>query len=150
MKLNFFKELHSSYWFFSWASIKDRELDYQWNWACFFNKTIQQNQYYHESSILLSSLVSNVFGWPISYAQLNWIFDRKLKKLAWSTWSFHAIVSYALFMKFFEWKIWIGLWIHSIHKKYTLSHLVNILHCFVDTDIAGCVESVLWLKYVLS
>ncbi len=44
----------------------------------------------------------------------------------------------------------VGLWIHSIHRKYTLSHLVTILHCFVDTDIAGCVESVHWLKYVLS
>jgi len=88
------------------------------------------------------------FGWPISYAQLNWISDRKLEKLAWSTWSFHAIVLYELFMKFSEWKIWIGLWIHSIHRKYKLSHLVNILHCFVDTDIAGCVESVHWLKYL--
>ncbi len=151
MQLNFFKELNSYYWFFSWASIKDRELDYKWNWAFFFNKTIQQNQYYHVSSILLSSLVSNFFGWPISYAQLNWISDRKLEKLAWSTWTFHAIVLYELFMKFSEWKIWIGLWIHSIHRKYMLSHLVNILHCFFDTDIAGCVtvESVHWLKYVL-
>ncbi len=90
------------------------------------------------------------FGWPISYAQLNWISDRKLEKLAWSTWSFYALVLYELFMKFSEWKIWIGLWIHSIHRKYTLSHLVHILHCFVDSDIAGCVESVHWLKYVLS
>ena len=42
MQLNFSKELHSNSWFFSRASIKDRELDYKLYWAWLFNKTIQQ------------------------------------------------------------------------------------------------------------
>ena len=32
-------------------------------------------------------LINNIFGQPISHPQLNWISDRKLEKLASSTWS---------------------------------------------------------------
>ena len=44
-QLNFFRVLCSYSWYLSQASINDRYLDCQWNWAWFFNKTIQQNQY---------------------------------------------------------------------------------------------------------
>ena len=55
MQLNFFRVLCSYSWYLSQASINDRYLDCQWNWAWFFNETIQQNQYQYASGILLRS-----------------------------------------------------------------------------------------------
>ena len=126
MQLNFYKELHSYSWFFSWASIKDRELIWQWKQAGFFNENIQQKQYYSASGILLGCFChTNLFVILISHPTLNWIYDRKLEKLASSTWSLHAFVLYELFMIFSELKIWIGLLFDLMHRKYMLFHLVN-------------------------
>ena len=71
MQLNFSKELHSNSWFFSRASIKDRELDYKLYWAWLFNKTIQQKQYYKASSILLSHFVSQFISLSLFHI-LSW------------------------------------------------------------------------------
>ena len=125
MQLNFSKELHSNSWFFSRASIKDRELDYKLYWAWLFNKTIQQKQYYH-ASLAFEKFCSTIFLVVlISHPQLNWISGRKLEKLASGTWSLHTIVLYELFMRFSEKQICISLWIDSIPGKYALSHLVK-------------------------
>ena len=109
MQLNFFKELHPYSCFFSWASMKERELVYWWNRAWFFNVTIQQKQYYKASSILLSHFVSqfvslsllHIFSWsgylignwrnqhqaldlsvPLTYTSCLWDFLNKKSELA--------------------------------------------------------------------
>ena len=71
MQLNFSKELHPYSCFFSHASMKERELIYWWNWAWFFNVTIQQKQYYKASSILLSHFVSQFISLSLFHI-LSW------------------------------------------------------------------------------
>ncbi len=123
MELNFSEELHSHSWFFSWASIKDRKLDYKCNWAWFFSMKLfnQNNIYVPQVTVSFwAVLLNNSFCLPISHPQLNWISDRKLEKLASRTWSLHAIVVFMLCMRFSEWKIWFSLWIDLIHRKCTI------------------------------
>ena len=71
MQLNFSKELHPYSYFFSLASMKERELVYWWNWAWFFNKTIQQKQDYKASSLLLSHFVSQFISLSLFHI-LSW------------------------------------------------------------------------------
>ncbi len=106
---------------------KDRELDHQWNWAYFSTNLFNKINITMPELSVWSVLFNQFFCQPISHAQLNWTSDRKLEKLASSTWSLGAIVLYQLFMRFSEWRIWISLLIDSssIHRKYTLSHLIN-------------------------
>ena len=54
-----------------WASMKERELVYWWNWSWFFNKTIQQKQYYKASSILMSHFVSQFISLSLFHI-LSW------------------------------------------------------------------------------
>ncbi len=64
-------------------------------------------------SILLSSLISRFFCPPILQPQLKWISDRKLEKLASSTWSLYAIVVYELFMIFLDEKSELACELHG-------------------------------------
>jgi hypothetical protein len=121
IQLNFSEELHSYSWFFSWASIKDRTLNYRGIELDFSMKLFNKNNISMPQVSLWAVLFDDVFCLPISLPQLNLISDRKLEKLASSTWSLHAIVLYELFMRFSEWKIWISSWIDSIHREYMLS-----------------------------
>ena len=71
MQLNFSKELHPYSCFFSHTSMKERKLVCWWNWAWFFNETIQQKQYYKASSILLSHFVSQLISLSLFHI-LSW------------------------------------------------------------------------------
>ena len=71
MQLNFFKELHSYFCFFSQASMKERELVYWLNWDWFFNKTIQQKQHYKALGIQLSSFVQRFISLSLFHI-LSW------------------------------------------------------------------------------
>ncbi len=103
MQLNFSRELQplhrDSYsWFLSQASLNYRELAFLRNWVWYFNKNIQQKQYYYASGILH---VSQFFCQPFftSSAELVFFYS-KLEKLASSTLSLHAIIIYRHLISF--------------------------------------------------
>ena len=120
MQLTLFIELHSYSCFFSRASMKERELVYWWNWAWFFNETIQQKQCFYlwqsfqypvEQFCLMIYFVV-----LISHPQLNWNPDRKLEKPAVPIWNLGSL--------------WYHMWYHIIVISHVISH-----NCDITCDI---------------